>query len=201
MIGLRAYSAPSSQICIIIFALLATFSFKATGQYRSNLPPDEILRRNLNSQLKVNIRGHERIILQPPGQAMMNTLREVVRSANGPVVMRWLEPRTQQGTISLDDGILCKAYNPTTSIVHVSRSPAHPKTAVDVERCLRHILRNYKVHLEDMATMAGRNCFVLQLSPYHPMSHTKRIWVDAANWSTLGQSESNSRGNTTGVGT
>jgi negative regulator of sigma E activity len=157
---------------------------------------ESILRRSMNASRTLNIRGTETVIVQSARGGMDTMTREVTRSKNGVTLTRWTGPASQKGLVILDDGAWSRCFDPTTGTTRVSRSAPRPRTDASAARLMRLILRNYRVEVEGTAPMAGRDCYILRLTPYHPISHTMRLWIDRRNGAVLSHMESTARGQT-----
>ncbi|MEP6756232.1 MAG: sigma-E factor regulatory protein RseB domain-containing protein [Chthonomonadales bacterium] len=149
---------------------------------------------------KLNISGTETVVAAGMGNRPSRFLmRKVVRSSTGKSIIRWETTNGIGGPIVVEDGIWSKAYDSNLKVTNVTRCPPRSRDAHAIDRQLRLILRNYSVHTQEPAPMAGRDCYVLRLEPRYRHSYQVMLWIDRANFSVLSHQESNHLGETVNV--
>jgi len=57
-------------------------------------------------------------------------------------------------------------------------------------------MRNYAARIVGKEQLAGRNCYVVTLTPKTDMSHAMKLWIDTKTFFILGHQENTSRGHT-----
>src|SRR5262249_28798439 len=131
---------------------------------------DQILRRFIKAHGSVNLRGKQVTMTTSPQGPSRTTIKRIVRSRNGRRLAVCLEPASQRGNVTVDDGHWKRCYEPKTQTITIMRSMPSLWDERATTRLVRLIRRNYKVALAGKEPIAGRVCYVLTFVPHSLIS-------------------------------
>ncbi|HSV74807.1 MAG TPA: hypothetical protein VLH79_13695 [Chthonomonadales bacterium] len=189
----RRSGALASVWCIALAGglLLPLPSFARSEQRQPSAA--DIVRRYLAAQRTVALRGTAVVVSPGPG-GVTTSMRRIVRGPNGSTLTTILTPRSQRGTVALNDGTWSIAYEPAERLVKVKR--AAPRCAATNARRARRVLANFTAVVEDQVPLAGRTCYRVRLTPRAGDGCIVTLWIDRRTGAELGREESDRRGNT-----
>lgn len=190
---LRGFSQPVGSL---LFALCLLSLLTPACAQSGRLTAEEILRRSLAAEHRTNMRGKEMALIEPRGMPSVHMVRKVTRTRDGWSLVRWLEPTSQHGIITLNDGQWTRCYIPGAKEITSNRSVPEPHDARAITRQWMLLLHNYRVRLEGKESIAGRPCYILAFTPKAGMSHTIRSWIDTQKFVTLSHRENDAGGHT-----
>lgn len=142
------------------------------------------------------MRGKLMIFNPTSGTGSPTSTQQLIRMRDGRSHSKTLEPASERGVESADDGTWTTRLEANGTTLRTKRSMPRARGSQAVDRRLRLILANYRVSYDGEETCAGRKCFRVTFLPRHPMSRKRVIWVDQATGVDLWYQESDSRGNT-----
>lgn len=156
-----------------------------------------ILRAFLKAQSGINMRGMLTVFMPSPHGPARTVRQRIIRTASGLSAATTVEPPSERGTLTVDDGIWTYLLQPGRQKARVKRSKPGPRAvAADLERRERLVLRNYTLSAEGDENCAGRTCFRLRFDSKSPVGRTLQFWIDKKTGCALWVEESDRRSNT-----
>ena len=180
----------ASYFSFALCCLLPTY----LAAQRRKLSPSELITRSLTASRKLNVEGRENVVVTGHGVYATQFLkRSILRSNSGMSLTRWIDATGKSGAYVLEDGRWCKSYDPASGSLKVTRCQPRIESKDFAEQQTRLILRNYYPEILGLAPMAGRECYLLKLTPYNRASYAVTMWIDATSFYVLGHTETNWR--------
>lgn len=132
---------------------------------------------------RVPLRATLEITLQDE-QGKRKTRSRIVRDGKGRTRNEYLEPSGAKGRIMILDGMTHYQYEPSRRLLIKS---AFDPTTPEASRAAEQIVpQDYQLLLlPKMQTVAGRACWVLELTPHHGGKGDQTRWIDAKTGATL----------------
>jgi negative regulator of sigma E activity len=190
---------PASRLRTVYFVIFAAaIAIPAKGRPAENPESrlERVLLKSILAQGKVNVRGRQ-VEFVPAGNAFSQTTKRVIRRNDGRSLSVCLDSSGKPQSVHMDDGMISRDFNPAAGVVTTAHSMPQIRSEHEAHRMARRILSSYKVTIVREDFIAGHKCFVLDLDPRDPMSHSVTVWIDKQTGVTLSREESGQRGAST----
>lgn len=144
-----------------------------------------LLRQMLQAERSLSLSGNQTTTISRGGREVTSEQR-VMRNGSHALRLEYIRPASLAGEQIVDDGHLFRRYIPATNTLEVSPSRIQ-RLGGRMRQVMEQIARGgLSVQTVGQATVAGRACRIIEVTPNGPTKATRRrFWIDPTNGAQL----------------